>query len=145
MPPRSKKPRGAASRSARAVSDAGSGSGARAKLSPGGVRTPEGEVEMSSTDAQNNFGSLLDQVARNRPVFIRRRNRRQAVMISVERYEALTRGEGSPALDALTAEFDAMLERMQTPAAQAAGADLFTAAPEEFGEAAVAAARPTRP
>lgn len=104
----------------------------------GGAKTA---TEMSSTDAQNNFGRLLDKVARDEPVFISRHNSRRAVMISVERYEALTRAQEPPVLDTLTAEFDAMLERMQSPQARRGAADLFTATPEELGAAAVAAAR----
>jgi antitoxin Phd len=100
-----------------------------------------GGIEVSSTEAQNNFGLLLDRVARDEPVFIRRRQRRQAVIISVERYEALTRAQESPLLDGLTDEFDALFERMQGAGARRAVDGLFTATPDELGRAAVKAAR----
>jgi hypothetical protein len=48
---------------------------------------------------------------------------------------------GSPAMDALAAEFDEMFARMQTPEAQAGMRAAFNASPEELGRAAVAVAR----
>lgn len=43
--------------------------------------------------------------------------------------------------DALSGEFDAMLERMQTPKSQVAMRTAFHASPRKLGKAAVAAAR----
>lgn len=96
-------------------------------------------VSMSSTEAQNGFGHLLDTVARDGTVFITRRNTAGAVMLSMERYEELTR-EAEPDLDELTAEFDALLERMQSPESRAGIREAFSAAPDELVRAAVAAA-----
>lgn len=52
--------------------------------------------------------------------------------------------EASPAqereIDSLTAEFDALLERMQTPEARAGADRLFSASPEELAQAAADAA-----
>jgi hypothetical protein len=62
----------------------------------------------------------------------------KAVMRSVERHEALTRT--SLYLGALTREFDALVASMQTPGAGAAARDLFSAASEDLGRAAVGAA-----
>lgn len=97
-------------------------------------------VTMTSTEAQNGFGRMLEAVARDRTVLIKKHNVTQAVVMSVDRYEALTRAE-SPALDALTAEFDEMLARMQSPEAQAGIRDALAASPAELGQAALAAAR----
>jgi antitoxin Phd len=98
-------------------------------------------IEVSSTEAQNNFGLLLDRVARNQPVFIKRRQNRQAVILSIERYEALTRAQESPALDTLTAEFDALYDRMQGAESRSASESLFSATPDELARAATDAAR----
>ncbi len=101
----------------------------------------QGEVvTMTSTEAQNGFGRMLKAVAKGGTVLITKHNATQAVVMSVDRYEALTRAE-MPSLDALTAEFDAMLERMQAPGAEAAMLEAFRASPEELGQTAVAAAK----
>ena len=64
----------------------------------------------------------------------------KAVLLSVDEFTALTRAtEGT--LDTLSAEFDALLARMQTPRARAGMKAAFAASPKELGKAAVAAAR----
>lgn len=97
-------------------------------------------VTMTSTEAQNAFGRVLDTVARDGTVLIKKHNVTQAVVMSVDRYEQLTRGE-NPSLDALTAEFDAMLERMQTPEVRAGTRAGLSASPAELGRLARAAAQ----
>jgi antitoxin Phd len=97
-------------------------------------------VYMTSTEAQNAFGRVLDTVAREGTVLITKRNATQAVVMSFERYEALTRGTSSD-LDELTAEFDDLLRRMQRPEARAGLRAAFRASPDELSRAAVAAAR----
>lgn len=96
-------------------------------------------VTMTSTEAQNGFGRVLDAVAEGGTVRIRKHNVTRAVVISAERYDALTRTESST-LDELTAEFDDLLARMQTPQAHAGMQAAFDAAPDALGAAAVAAA-----
>lgn len=98
-------------------------------------------VRMTSTEAQNGFGRMLDTVAKGGTVLITKHNTTQAVVMSVDRYQALTRTE-FPDLDALTAEFDEMLVRMQDPGAEEAMLKAFRASPEELGRAALAAAKP---
>jgi prevent-host-death family protein len=106
-----------------------------------GVQTAHSEiVSMSSTEAQNGFGHVLELVARDCTVFITRRNTARAVVMSVERYQELTR-EIEPDLDDLTAEFDALLERLQTPQARTGLREALRASPDELAEAALAAAR----
>jgi len=95
---------------------------------------------MTSTEAQNGFGRVLDTVAREGTVLITKRNAAQAVVMSVERYEALTRGTSS-GLDELTADFDDLLRRMRSPEARAGLRDGFRASPDELSRAAVAAAQ----
>lgn len=105
-----------------------------------GASPGERIISMTSTEAQNGFGRVLDSVARNRTVLITRHNAAQAVVISVERYEELTRAS-RPDLDALAAEFDSLLARLQTPGARAGLREAFGASPDELAQAAVAAAR----
>lgn len=100
-------------------------------------------VVMTSTEAQNGFGRMLDTVARDGTVLITRHNATQAVVISVDRYEALTRAR-EPSLDALSAEFDELLARMQTDESRAGMRAAFAASPAELGRAAVEAARNAR-
>jgi prevent-host-death family protein len=95
---------------------------------------------MTSTEAKNGFGRVLDTVARDGRVLIKKHNTTQAVVLSAREYESLTRGTASD-LDTLTAEFDDMLARMQTPQMRAGLRDAFRASPEELSSAAVAAAR----
>lgn len=99
------------------------------------------QIAVTATEAQNEFGRMLDAVSHDRIVVITRHDAPRAVLMSVARYDALTRAE-SAALDALTTEFDAMLARMQTPSAKTGVRRAFDASPEALGEAAVAKARP---
>ncbi len=95
---------------------------------------------MTSTEAQNNFGEVLERVSKGGRVFITRYQRPQAVVLSMAEYEALA-GEEAVDLAALEADFDAMMDAMQTDG-QRAGVDaLFGMTSEQLGEAAVEAAR----
>ena len=58
----------------------------------------------------------------------------------MDEFNALTRAT-ERTLDTLSAEFDAMLARMQAPRAQARMKAAFRASPKELGKAAIAAAR----
>lgn len=97
-------------------------------------------MTMTSTEAQNGFGRLLDAVAKDSTVLIKKHNVTQAVVMSVDRYNQLTRAQ-APTLDSLTAEFDALLAAMQTPEARAGIYAGLSATPAELGEAALAAGR----
>lgn len=99
-------------------------------------------IRMTSTEAQNGFGRMLDAVAKGSTVLITKHNATHAVVISVEFYEALTRTV-IPDLDALTAEFNEMLERMQEPGSEEAMLRAFRASPEELGHLALAAGQGT--
>jgi prevent-host-death family protein len=104
-------------------------------------RSPASEVvRISSTEAQNGFGQVLDLASRDRAVLITRHDAPQAVVISVERYRELTRSS-RPDLGRLTAEFDAMVAAIRAPAAKEAVREALRASPGELGRAAVAAAR----
>jgi antitoxin Phd len=97
-------------------------------------------VSVSSTEAQNNFGDILDRVSSEGRIFITRYRKPQAVVLSIREYEALTDVEPVD-LEALEAEFDSALAAMQS-AEQTAGVDaLFGSTSAELGAAALEAAR----
>jgi len=108
--------------------------------------TPRGDAEritVTATEAQNEFGRVLDQAARDQDVVITRHNVPRAVLLSVGRYRELVGAEAT-ILNTLTEEFDALLARMQTPEVRAGTERGFQAPPEVMGRAAEAAARPGR-
>lgn len=97
----------------------------------------EGQVvTVSSTEAQNALGHLLDRVARGARVVVTRYNRRQAVILSAEEYDTLL-AEEEVDLSALEREFDQLVARMQAPEHRDAVEALFRMSGEELGEAAV--------
>jgi antitoxin Phd len=99
-----------------------------------------GAVRISATEAKNEFGRLLERVIRGGTVVITKHDAPKAVLISIEDFDALSRANQTK-LDALSGEFDALLARMQTPAARAGMQAAFNASPKQMGRAAVAAAR----
>lgn len=101
------------------------------------------QVEASSftaTDAKKQFGQVLELVLRGGVVVITKHDAPKAIVLSMDEFDALTRGAANR-LDSLSADFDAMLTRMQTPRARAGMKAAFGASPKELGRAAVAAAR----
>lgn len=100
-------------------------------------------VTVSSTEAQNALGALLDRVARGSRVVVTRYNRRQAVILSAKEYDALL-SEDPVDLGSLEREFDQLVARMQTPEHRGAVESLFQLSGEEIGEAAVSGAETDR-
>lgn len=101
------------------------------------------QVEASSvtaTDAKKQFGRVLEMVLRGGAVVITKHDAPKAIVLSMEEFSALTDAQ-TPRLDDLSADFDAMLARMQQPRARAGMKAAFGASPKELGKAAVAAAR----
>jgi antitoxin Phd len=101
------------------------------------------QVQASSftaTDAKKQFGQVLELVLRGGAVVITKHDAPKAIVLSMDEFNALTKGAESR-LDSLSADFDAMLARMQTPKARAGMKVAFGASPKELGRAAVAAAR----
>ncbi len=94
----------------------------------------------SATDAKNEFGQLLALAVEQGGVAITRHDSPKAVLLGIEEYQRLV-DAGAQALAALTSEFDALLEGMQTPRARKAMAATFEASPARLGKAAVAAAK----
>lgn len=99
--------------------------------------------EVSATAAKNEFGRILETAIAEGAVAITRHNLPRAVLLSVEEFNALAKGRPDE-LNTLSEEFDAMLDRMQTPAAGRALRRGFDASPAELGEAAVRAAKKKR-
>lgn len=97
-------------------------------------------TSVAATRAKNEFGTLLDEAVRGGAVAITRHERPRAVLISYEEFEALVQARART-LGALSAEFDALLAVMQTPAAREGVSRAFAATPAELGRAAVQAAR----
>jgi prevent-host-death family protein len=94
----------------------------------------------TATDAKKQFARVLELVLQGGAVVITKHDAPKAVLLSVDEFTALTKvTEG--ALDTLSAEFDTLLARMQTPRARAGMKAAFAASPKELGKAAVAAAR----
>jgi prevent-host-death family protein len=71
-------------------------------------------LRMTSTDARRRFRQLLELVAGGATVIITRRGVPRAVALPPDEHGTHS-ATPIPSLDELTAEFDAMLERMQAP------------------------------
>ncbi len=109
------------------------------RLDHHGSERPEA-ASVSATDAKNEFGRILEKVIQGGTVMITKHNVPKAVLISVDEFNALSRAHRVE-LDTLSDEFDALLARMQTPAARAGMKAAFDASPKQLGQAARAAAR----
>ena len=96
-----------------------------------------------ATRMKNEFGAMLERTLRHGAVAITRHDATKAVMLSYEEFLSLVKPRAA-SLDELTAEYDVMYARMQTPAMRKATAAAFDATPEQMGAAAVKAARRTQ-
>ncbi len=103
-------------------------------------RRREPPSSFTATDAKKQFGRVLEMVLRGGAVVITKHDAPKAILISVDEFNALTKAT-ERMLDTLSADFDAMLARMQTPKARARMKAAFGASPKELGKAAVASAR----
>lgn len=117
---------------------------AKSKASP---LTPRREAisglrAVTASDLKNRFGAVSAQ-AKSGAVAITRHGRAEFVLLAVERYLELQQARTAP-LEALGAEFDAMVARMNAPAAKRGVAQLFQATPAALGKSAVKAARAGR-
>lgn len=98
---------------------------------------------MSATAAKNEFGRALEVALRDGYVVITKHDQPKAVLVSLDEFEALSRLR-SPKLDALSAEFDQLLDRLQLPDARSVIQSVFESSPDELGRAAVEGARRRR-
>jgi antitoxin Phd len=95
---------------------------------------------VTATDVKNEFGRVLEKVIQGGIVLITKHDQPKAVLLSVREFNALANANRIK-LDTLSGEFDALLARMQTPAARAGMKAAFDASPKQLGKAAVAVAR----
>jgi prevent-host-death family protein len=96
---------------------------------------------VTASKAKNQFAQIFETALRDGPVFVSKHGTTKAVLLSIEEYEALLQSRRNPAMEALTREYEAMFERMQTPEHRASMDAAFQSTPEEMGAAAVEAAR----
>lgn len=95
---------------------------------------------VAATKVKNEFGAILEKTIHSGAVAITRHDTPKAVLLSFAEFESLVQ-ERSRSLDDLNAEFDELLNRMQTLQARKGAEAAFTASPAELGRAAVAAAQ----
>lgn len=95
---------------------------------------------VTATEAKNEFARILETVMLGAVVIITKHDTPKAVVMSMDEFDALSRA-GETRLDTLSEEFDALLDRMQTPRARRAMKRAFGASPKHLGRAALAAAR----
>lgn len=95
-------------------------------------------VAVSATEARNEFATFLEKAIARAVVVIHKQDTPKAVLLSLEALRSLL---SRPVLNTLTAEWDALLAKMQTPKARAGMMAAWNATPEEIGRAAVRAAR----
>ena len=98
---------------------------------------------VAATQVKNEFGAILDKAIRGGAVAITRHEKPKAVLVSYEEFEWLVQAL-SRILDNLGAEFDDLLDRMQSPKARKAMEASFNASPAKLGRGAVKAARKGR-
>jgi antitoxin Phd len=118
-------------------------SGRQGDKAPMGARergTYSQECLYTATEAKNEFGRVLDQALQGATVIITKHDAPRAVLISIDRFNAL-RQAPQLKLNMLSAEFDALLARMQTTTARAGMERAFKASAEQLGKTAVNAAR----
>ena len=95
---------------------------------------------ITATVAKNEFGRVLDTVMQGGVIVITKHDAPKAVLMSIDEFNTLSR-VGETKLDTLSRQFDAMLDRMQTPKARRGMKAAFDASPAQLGKAAVAVAR----
>jgi antitoxin Phd len=98
---------------------------------------------VAATQVKNEFGAILDQAAHSGAVAITRHDTPKAVLLSFKEFESLVQARART-LESLGAEFDDLLDRMQSAKVRKGMAAAFHASPAKLGRAAVKAARKAR-
>ena len=102
------------------------------------------EVEsVAATRLKNEPGTIIEKVLTGGAVAITRHETPKAVILSYDDFLSLAQAR-EPSLGALSSEFDALLDAMQSPGARKAVASAFEASTEALGTAAVRAAAKER-
>ena len=100
---------------------------------------------LSSTNVQNRFGGVLDDLRSGGPIVVERHDRPTAVLMSVETYaQLLANAHSGLQLDMLAADFDALVARMQSTRAAAGLMKAFSASPAQLAAAAAPLIRASR-
>jgi len=97
-------------------------------------------VRMNATKVKNQMGQVLDKVMQGEIVLITRHETPKAAVIPMAEFEKLARMTGER-LSTLSHKYDAMLARMQTPAARKGMKAAFEASPKRLAQAASKLAR----
>ncbi len=97
--------------------------------------------EVTASVLKNKFSEVA-RLAASGPLAVSRHNRREFVILTAEQYEELQQSRRAP-LESLTAEFDQMVARMNTPEGKRASAALFSASAADLGRAFVKTSRPS--
>ena len=105
------------------------------RLSVASPRERIHSTSVTATDAKNEFARILEIALRGQPVVITKHENPKAVLLSIEDFHALSQTPNVE-LNLLTAEFDALLDRMQNPEAADAMEAAFSASPRELGRVA---------
>jgi antitoxin Phd len=81
--------------------------------------------EVTASVLKNKFSEVARLASRG-PLAVSRHNRREFVILTAEQYEELQQSRRAP-LESLTAEFDQMVAKMNTPADRVARRNFFKA------------------
>ncbi len=92
-------------------------------------------TRITATAAKNEFGRILDLVNEGEVVTITRHEMERAVIMSMQMFKSLS-SSADRALQALSGEFDALVERMQTDESRRAMKAAFDAPPSQLGATA---------
>ena len=95
---------------------------------------------VTATEAKNKFGRLLEKAMQGGVVVITKHDSPKAVLISMDEYTLLSEAPEAR-INSLSAEFDSLLMRMQSPGARNSMQSAFHSSPRQLGKAAIAAAR----
>jgi prevent-host-death family protein len=98
---------------------------------------------VAATKVKNEFGAVLDKAVHGGAVAITRHDTPKAVLLSYAEFGSLVQAR-SATLESLGAEFDGLLDRMQTAQSRKGMERAFHAAPARLGRTAVRAARKNR-
>lgn len=97
---------------------------------------------VAASTVKSRFGAVLDQARQAGAVAITKHDTTKFVLLPVEEFESLAAAR-QPSLNSLTAEFDALLQKMQGTKSRAGLDAAFDMTPAQLGKAARRAAETT--
>jgi antitoxin Phd len=97
--------------------------------------------EITASVLKNKFSEVA-RLASSGPLAVSRHHRREFVILTAKQYEELQQSRRAP-LESLTAEFDQMVAKMNTPAGKQAIDALFSATSADLSRAFVKTAQPS--